>query len=276
MGTRRSRHNKGRKPLYKEHRQIARHLIENPVYFNGGWYNTLTHWQEVDLLKLDVLCESDSDIEESADALGRKPSTLAHKAREQGLILPQQWAHLIYKPKKRVIKFKEPKVKLAYPYIQKPRPEHADLMAINALVPGGMPEHMRADICQEIMVAIMEGRTSIEDLKARKDNRQYFIKKFWRDNYEDGGMAISFNGVDDEWNSDAVASSIAAKEWRQDRMSETAKAVKNATRTYTPATQFEAAWIDQARRFHLRSHELGYFLSMEEIEEMMESESETA
>ena len=184
MGTRSSRHNKGRKPLYKDHRSVAAHLIAHPAYpgFNGcrgdntksenGWYNTRLWWKDADHFKLGILCEADSDIEQSADALGRKPSTLVWKARDLGLILPTQWSRLI-KPKY-TPRHRQPKEAIRnYPYIITPRDEHSDLLAVNAIVPKGIPDNMRADMCQEIMIAILEGRTTLEMLKAKNGSASY-------------------------------------------------------------------------------------------------------
>lgn len=275
MGTHKSRHNKGRKPFYKEHRLVAAHMLERPAYPNRGWYSTRTWWQPAGTFKLNILCEADSDVEQSADALGRQPSTLVHKAREQGFIIPQQWARLV--APKRTAKpraIKKPPL-LSYPYIQAPSAANADLREVNALIPKGIPDHMRADMCQEIMLAIFEGRTSLEALGSRKGSAQYFIKKFYRDNYEDSGLAISFNDTDEDWNSDAVASSIAAKEWHREQF-QREYGHTDTIRTFTPPTQFQAAWRDQVGRVHLKFHELGHFLSEEEVEELMEEYSEAA
>jgi hypothetical protein len=127
---------------------------------------------------------------------------------------------------------------------------------------------MRADVCQEILLAIYEGRTTIDQLRTKNSNARYYIKKFYHDNYEDGGHAISFQDTNEDWNSDAVASSIAAKEWRQNCVVDIAAGV-NSIRTFTPPTQFEAAWRDQVGRIKLKHHELGRFLSTEEVEEML-------
>lgn len=268
MGTRSSRHNKGRKPNYKDHRAVAMHLLDHPRTDCGSWAWTRTHWTNSDELKVDILAEADADIEGSADALGRSPTSIAWRARDMGLTLPSQWSRLIrpkYKPKLRTPK----PAALEYPYIIKPRNEHADLMVVNAIVPKGIPDNMRADMCQEILLAILEGRTSLEMLKARGGNASFFIKKFYHDNYEAGGHAISFNATNEEWNSDQIASSIAAKEWHREQFAERT-AYQDTIRTFTPPTQFEAAWRDQIGRYQLKQHELGQFLSEEEVEEMLD------
>jgi hypothetical protein len=256
--------------VHKDHREIAKRLIERPLY-GGSWCATGTWWQPIEQFKLGILCEANSDIEASADALGRKPTTLAHRAAGTGLVLPKHWRELITPKRSRSIKIREQSSLLSYPYISKARNEHADLLAVNSIIPSGIPENMRADMCQEIMLALLEGRTTLEALKAKKANSAYFIKKFYHDNYEAGGHAISFQDTDEDWDSDAVASSVAAKEWRENQMRHDRGFVQ--TRTYTPPVQFQAAWQDQVGRTHLGLHQLGHFLSHDEVEELMEAES---
>lgn len=277
MGTRRSKHNKGRKPTYKDHRSVAAHLLAHPAYPNWGWgdgeslhgwHNNRLWWKNTDIFKLDILCEADADVHGAADALGRPPKTLAHKARDLGLVLPIEWSRLI-RPKY-VPRLRRPKdAILNYPYITKPRDEHADLLAINEIIPKSIPDNMRADMCQEIMLAILEGQTTLAALKEKSRSGTYFIKKFYHDNYEDGGHAISFSQNDEGWNSDRIASSVAAKEWYREQFMDRTS-YTDTLKTFTPPTQFEAAWRDQIGRIALKQHELGQFLSEEEVEEMLE------
>lgn len=266
MGTRRSRHNKGRKPVYKDHRGVAMHLLEHPRTDFGSWAWTRTWWSDLEEFKVDILCEADADIERSADALGRSPTSIAWRARDLGLTLPRQWSQLIT-PKRKPV---ERRVNLAYPYITKVRDEHADLLAVNAIIPSGIPDNMRSDMCQEILLAILEKRTTLEMLKSRDRGAAYFIKKFYHDNYEAGGHAISFNETDENWDEDGIASKIAAKEWQREQFADR-NGYTDSLRTFTPPTQFEAAWRDQIGRVQLKRHELGEFLSEEEVEEMLDS-----
>lgn len=266
MGTRRSKHNKGRKPFYKDHRLTAAHLLDRPwagEAFRGFYTMTRTWWKPLEEFKLEILCEANADIDRSADVFGRKPTTLAYHARDCGYVLPAQWSRLIA-PKRRT---SNPGA-LNYPYIITLRDEHADLMAVNTIIPKSIPDNMRADMCQEIMVAILEGRTTLDQLRAKKANGAYFVNKFYHDNYEQGGHAISFNDTDEDWDSDAVASSIAAKEWHREQFTERTR-YGESIRTFTPPTQFEAAWQDQVRRIQLKHHELGQFLDAEEVEELL-------
>lgn len=272
MGTHRSRHNKGRKPSYKDHREVAMHLLAHPRTDWGSWAWTRTHWSDLEEFKVEILCESDIDIERAADTLGRAPKTLAWRARDLRLTLPPEWSKLI-RPKY-VPKLRQPRdAILAYPFIKKPRDEHADLLAVNALIPKSIPDHMRADMCQEIMLAIYEGRVTLADLKARKGTESYYIKKFYHDNYEAGGHAISFQETDEDWSADSVASSIAAREWHREQFTDR-NSHTDTLKTFTPPTQFEAAWRDQIGRIQLKRHELGEFLSADEVEEMLMAEAQ--
>lgn len=268
MGTRRSRHNKGRKPVYKDYRSIASNLIANKGW---SWAWTHTNWRPEDELKLSILCDADADVEASADVIGRTPTSIAHRARDTGLTLPRQWAQLIA-PKRKKTRLVVDAGPMAYPYISKPTSDHADILAINAIVPAGMPDNVRADICQEIMIAILEGQTTIEKLRARKGTASYFIRRFYKENYEQAGNEISFSNLDDDRSYDEVAASIAAKEYRHEQISERHRHIEPMLRLpFTPPNQFEAAWNDQVGRFRLSRHQLGQFLSAEEAEELLEA-----
>lgn len=252
---------------------MSDHLLKTPRYFGGGWYSTRTNWQPIETFKLDILCEADADIEGSADALGRAPTTLAWKARELGLTLPSQWSRLIAPKRKRAVKTPV-SADLVYPYIAKPRAEHADIMEINAMIPKGIPDHMRSDMCQEIMLAIMEGRTTLEMLRAKKASSSYFIRKFYKDNFEQSGYALSFDAKDDDGRSyDEIASSIAAKDWHHGQVMERERFYHARQLPFTPPTQFQAAWKDQIGRVQLSLDQLGQFMSRDEVEEMLDAYS---
>lgn len=233
---------------------MAAELIARPMF---GWFWTGTHWSPADEFKLSVLCEADTDIEAAADAIGRKPTSIAHRARDTGLTLPRQWSKLIMP--KRALKPREAATGLmAYPYISKANSSSADLLEINALIPKGMPEHIRADVCQEIMIAILEGRTTLEALRSRKGTVPYFIRRFYKDNYEDSGRALSFS-VEDERSYDEIASSRGVRDSYHE------------LRVVTPATQLDAVWRDQVGRYRLAMNDIGQFLSREEAEEILDA-----
>jgi hypothetical protein len=110
---------------------------------------------------------------------------------------------ITYYPKPRAIKpryraprklrtkvLRERYVPLQYPFVAKPRDEHADLLAVNVLVP-----HMpgREDICQEIMLALWEKKITLDQIKANRADLRAFVRGFNKENYEAGGYAISLD-----------------------------------------------------------------------------------
>lgn len=250
---------------------MASNILDHKRYGEGFWMDSRTWWKDADVFALEVLCEADSNIEQSADALGRPPKSLAWKARDSGFILPSPWARLI--APKRAIKLRTRDPILAYPYITKPRPEHADLLEINSIIPKSIPDNMRADMCQEIMLAILEGRTTLDDLRSRSKNSAYFIRKFYHDNFEQAGQALSFSAVtaegdQDERSYDEIASSIAAKDWHHEQFADRTR-YGDILKTFTAPDQIEAVWRDQVGRHRIKLSELGQFLSFEEVAEML-------
>lgn len=153
-----------------------------------GWYNTGTRWSARDVAELNILCTAGVTPDKAADTLGRSPSSVAHRARDSGLLLAPEWAGLV-RPKRAIIK--APRTQLAYPYIIKKRDGHGDLLAVNRLVPQGMPG--RDDVCQEIMLAMWEGKITVADLQANRDNVRAFMRNFRRDNFERSGHVISLD-----------------------------------------------------------------------------------
>lgn len=164
-------------------------ILARPRYLGGNWCSTRTHWARCEDVILKALCDADAPLEKSADGLGRSPSSIAHRARDTGLRLPKEWADLIRPKRLRA----EARVALQYPYIQKVRGEHAELLAVNSLVPRGLPDHMRADICQEIMLAIWTKEVSLDELRSDRALVNRFVKGFRRANLEGGGWALSLD-----------------------------------------------------------------------------------
>lgn len=248
---------------HRSHVAIAERILARPMQ---GWYWTKTHWRPDDVFKLEVLCEADAPLEGSADAIGRTPTSIAHHARTLRMPLPKEWATLIApKRTKKKPSFSAPL--MAYPYVSKATEHNAILLEVNNLVPKSMHESIRADVCQEMMVAILEGRTTIEQLKARGRGAAYFIRRFWKQNHEDAGRAISFS-IQDGHSYDEIAASQSARDWRyeQDRQAHNAY---GTLRTFTAPTQLEAAWRDQVGGVRLHLNQLGHYMDHDEAEELM-------
>jgi hypothetical protein len=148
-------------------------LLSRPRMIGGGWHYTHSHWTRRDEVALAA------------------PTSIAHRASDTGLHVPPEWREAIYKYKS---KLRRPKVApLQYPYIAKVRGDHADLLAVNSLVPRGMPDYERADVCQEIMLAIWQKETSLEELHRDKSLLRKFTSGFRKANFEMNGYAISLD-----------------------------------------------------------------------------------
>lgn len=65
-----------------------------------------------------------------------------------------------------------------YPYISGvPTSEHDMLMAVDAIVPKGLPNAVRCDVCQDMIIAVLSGETTVENL--RGDTKKY-LREFWK------------------------------------------------------------------------------------------------
>ncbi len=65
-----------------------------------------------------------------------------------------------------------------YPYLRGDGGDGAILInTVNDIVPRGFPDHIRADICQDILLEILEGNATIEDLK---NGTALAIRKYYK------------------------------------------------------------------------------------------------
>jgi hypothetical protein len=165
-------------------------LLSRPMFWRSGWLYTRTHWRRDHSIGLLLLCESRTPLEKAADALGRSPTSMAWRARDTGLHLPPDWRDAITT---RRLKSQPDAAPMQYPYIREVRGEHADLLAVNSLVPHGLPNHIRADVCQEIMLALWQKETSLEELRADKGLVSKFIKGVKKANLEGSGFVLSLD-----------------------------------------------------------------------------------
>lgn len=164
-------------------------LLSRPLM--GGWSHGLTRtwWTREHDVGLALLCKHRTPVTTAADTLARSETSLAHRARKAGLILPDDWRDLLRKRDLAAT----PTLKLQYPYIVEVRGEHEMLLAVNALVSRGLPDHMRADVCQEIMLAIWEKTISLDELKRSPKLIGQYVRKAKRENYEACGYALSLD-----------------------------------------------------------------------------------
>lgn len=144
----------------------------------NGWLDVNFLWSAQDIADLKILADAKIEKSKIADSLGRSIGAITEKAASLGLRLPRKLRLITKKP--HVIK--SPRIPLlSFPYVSKRTDAAGDLLAINELVPRAMPEFMRADIVQEIMVAVLSGETTIAELRIGGVRR--FVSMYRR-NYE--------------------------------------------------------------------------------------------
>lgn len=333
MGTHRSRHHKGRKPLYKEHRERTDWKrdprpagISTPPEAWDAYLGHIATMSPNAASKLPGMPsraafamkrQGDTDFAFRAAGVISARSLQANSGRPR--IPVSQWeifeANLkrmpvfqalalsgspseaaVYKrrasdelfrfvmdaaPNGRLgfAKARQSSVDISYPYIIKRRPEHADILEVNDLVPKTFSGDRRSDICQEILLALLEGRTTMEQLRARREDAGFFIKKFWRDNFEMSGRAVSLDAPIGDQTYYQVASSIASKEWHLGEMNDR-RAARDALATFHRPTQIEETFVGQVRRKwiamqegSLVSGDMHDMISFEEVYDLMEAAS---
>lgn len=186
-------------------------LLDRPRYMDGLPLNKGLWWRRCDNVAMMALTEAAADLEKTARGLGRPAKTIVHRAKDTGLKLPGEWMDYLYPDRivRRVErermkearalerekdrKAKAPLIQVAYPYIREVRGEHADLIEINKLVPAGIREHVRADVCQELMLAILEGKTTVAALKADRSLLMKYVRVFERENSLITSYALSLD-----------------------------------------------------------------------------------
>lgn len=177
-------------------RSIAKDLTSlGPMYpcrdGTGMHWNTRTHWKSKDEFNLSVLVDARVPLATAADILGRTPTSIAWRGRDVGHSIPHEWASAIAPRRKKIAR--DHRSRLSYPFIIKKRDEHADLLAVNALVPYGIPG--REDVCQEIMLAMWEGRITVDQLRSARSNVRAFVRSFQKSNFEASGYARSLDAI---------------------------------------------------------------------------------
>jgi hypothetical protein len=281
MGTRRSRHNRGRKPLYKEKRTgfidtadddvlrftpadaAALIMARPPRYYDALWLDHNRDWADADLRDVAAVCQAGGDINKAADIFGRPPKSIAHRARDLGLTLPPEWRRLVS-----TYISTPPRLILAFPYIAKARPEHSDLLRVNNMVPRGFSEWVRADIAQNIMLALYEGTVTIEDVEKNKDKMRWFIKKFYQE--QSPHQEVSMTPLEDDGRSyDEIASAMAAESYHNEANDR--RCAFDAVANYHAPSQIEDVFEREVRAAQFRLHRNHAHVSRGEARAMLES-----
>ena len=79
-----------------------------------------------------------------------------------------------------------------YPYISgAPSTEHELILAVDAAVPKGLPNAVRCDVCQDMLVAILSGETTLDNLRGETGR---YLRQFWKMFPEKYGH-ISLDGI---------------------------------------------------------------------------------
>lgn len=155
-----------------------------PRYFDNAWISARTHWNDEDSALLTAAIDLGISYTAAANTLGRPPETLVDKARKMGIRVPYAWGLLRCQPYKKVVR----PLNLNYPYIVKPTNDHADLIAVNRMVSQAMPG--REDVCQDVMLALWENRTSLEELRADPRALKAFTRSFRKASFERSGFGV--------------------------------------------------------------------------------------
>lgn len=208
-----------------------------------------THWLSAEDRALTLLVKAEIDHVRAAVALGRSAPALANRARRLGLALPKSWPYFY------ISKNKEQYRQLQFPYIRTARPEHADLLRVNDIVPKSFPEWQRADICQSIMLALFEGQTTLAELEAHKGKPRYFIKEYYKKQQPWQELLGMSAGDDDNRSYEDVA--VANSRTPGDRA--------------VMPTQIEDTFVTQVMAAHKRMNESGRPISMRETIELLEA-----
>lgn len=153
-----------------------------PLYWGASHLSNRLQWTAKEKTALRLLAEAGADISRAADILGRPETTIAWRCRSDKVKMSTAWARLITPPRKPSPRW----TPLAYPYINFRRAENETLLLVNEMVARALPG--REDVCQDIMLAILERGLTPDKATVRE-----FIRKFSRENYECGGYAMSLD-----------------------------------------------------------------------------------
>ena len=80
---------------------------------------------------------------------------------------------------------------MAYPFVFEETKENQMLLAVNKLVPNDIGD--RDDICQDILLSLLEGEVQLEDLQAQRGGFRKFLTSFRKNNLEGRGFARSLD-----------------------------------------------------------------------------------
>lgn len=88
-------------------------------------------------------------------------------------------------------KTQKPRRDFAYPFARAADPGNKLVLAVNELVPRNMAG--REDVCQTILLALVENTITLDQLRANRERIKPFIADFMKANYEARGHAVSID-----------------------------------------------------------------------------------
>lgn len=86
---------------------------------------------------------------------------------------------------------------LAYPFIRaKPRSDHELLLAVHSCIPSHVPHDVRGDLCQDLIVAILSGETTLENIQDVMHEHAKAAKKLMPDRFKTVSLDAVIPGTD--------------------------------------------------------------------------------
>lgn len=231
-----------------------------------------SNWTGQNKYDLRVLCEAAVTAESAARALSRSPQAVAWYARDLGLALPVDWRKLI--APKRLYVPAAPRIRYSYPYAPRATPSNADLLRINDLVPRAFPEHMRADICQSVMLALYEGEVTLAEVEANSNRMSWFVKR-WRKE-QTPYQEVSIEGVrhEDKRSYEEIAASLKTESVLA--MRDELRNAWSAWQPFANATQEDDVFRRELAAVRLHEHAAGNLISRDEVPTLLEGRGTSA
>lgn len=232
------------------------------VYFMHDY----SRWKPEEESAMRTLMEANATAEQVASILHRPVTKVVNRALERGLKPPKEWRMLLPYYKGPVVPFVP---LMQFPYIKTARPENADLLRVNKLVPHAFGEDMRADIIQEVMLALFEGTVTMDDLERNRDKLSFFIKKFRKDQRPWQEMTGLGGGGDEKRSYEDIAAATNSIS-RSDDMNE-ARRIASGWGRFSAPTQIDDVYARQVGAAHWLLQNRGELMSMYEAEEELEA-----
>lgn len=230
-----------------------------------GW--TRTPWGDREIAEVKALCLGAAGVSASAEVLGRDEKSIAWKARDLGLKLPPEWSRLIRSP---YVRRERAAPLLQFPYVAKARPEHADLLAVNDLIPKGMPEWCRADIVQTVMLALFEGTVSMEELRHNRSKVRWFIGKFYKEQMPREEVQMGDLHGDDDRSYEDIAAGSWVHDRAHDEMNERRNTYAALSYTHQPAEQVNAVYEREISAAHWKLYRRDKPIDRADVEQAVE------